>query len=390
MPLSFTDPIHKRVSVSDRHQELIRSVALSRLRNIRQLGFTLSTYSGAVHTRFEHTLGTAAVLDRLLTQFDVTREDIRERYIVSALLSEIGIYPMSYCARAVFDDGKDAKEHYKRLVYTTFLERELGIPWVEEEAFSRSDALAHQWFRDIPGMDEFSYLTPIRLASTIDYVLRDGYYSGRYAGIFDYRFFNTIRLADSYDTRREMRGALRELHRAAHVLNSIYGDRTRRFLTAVLARLGRRLAGKGLLNLNGMKEVSAFVELDDDVFFAAIGAATERAVAAGDDLSGKMFQIVSQTRSVEVRSLQIDDAGPLPRKSDLEAEIAKREAVLADAVVCLGDRLEDDIGFRLFGREFPSYSDAVMSDYFAQLTGLSVPDDRTGLERTGTVSFIVI
>lgn len=390
MPINFVDPIHGAIHVPDRYTPLIHSPAIARLRNVRQLGFTLSSYPGAVHTRFEHTLGTVGVLDRLLSQFGIRDAEQRQPYILNALLTEIGIYPMSYSTRSIFSSGEDGKSAYSEMIYSFSLERDIGVCWSEVARFSDPNADEHAWFRAIPGMNNFQYLSPVKLASTIDYALRDSYYSGRFRGAFDYRFFGTIDLSNIYEAERNIASSLKELHRAVHALNSIYGDRTRRFLTAVLARLVARLTESGYLNIEHLKSPNVYIELDDDVFFATVGSATRRAENAGDDLGARMFQIVSQKRSVAIQSVELENEIKGLDTAELEAEIARKEGLPPAAVFCLGDQLRDEIGFRLFGREFGSYGEAVRSDHFLTLTGLAEPDDRTGLERPNTVSYVLI
>jgi len=50
-------PVHGFVTISDWEREIIEQPAFQRLRRIRQLGWTDQVYPGAMHTRFEHSLG---------------------------------------------------------------------------------------------------------------------------------------------------------------------------------------------------------------------------------------------------------------------------------------------------------------------------------------------
>ena len=51
------DPVHGFIHFSDREKEIIDSIWFQRLRGIKQLALTCVVYPGAMHTRFEHSLG---------------------------------------------------------------------------------------------------------------------------------------------------------------------------------------------------------------------------------------------------------------------------------------------------------------------------------------------
>lgn len=50
-------PVHGFVAFNDWERQIISQPAFQRLRRIRQLAWTDQIYSGAMHTRFEHSLG---------------------------------------------------------------------------------------------------------------------------------------------------------------------------------------------------------------------------------------------------------------------------------------------------------------------------------------------
>ena len=61
MAFRVRDPIHNFVLLPDELQPVVDSAALQRLRGIRQLALASLVYPGAIHTRFDHTLGVANV-----------------------------------------------------------------------------------------------------------------------------------------------------------------------------------------------------------------------------------------------------------------------------------------------------------------------------------------
>lgn len=59
------DPVHGFVSLNEWEHDLIHQPAFQRLRRIRQLAWTEMVYPGAMHTRFEHTLGVMHVASQM-------------------------------------------------------------------------------------------------------------------------------------------------------------------------------------------------------------------------------------------------------------------------------------------------------------------------------------
>ncbi len=60
------DPVHGDIELTREELQLIDTLAFQRLRGIKQLGTANLVYPGATHTRFEHSIGTVHMLDRLL------------------------------------------------------------------------------------------------------------------------------------------------------------------------------------------------------------------------------------------------------------------------------------------------------------------------------------
>jgi len=59
------DPVHGFIRFSDQEKHIINSNPFQRLRRIRQLSTTSFVYPGAVHTRFEHSLGVMELATRM-------------------------------------------------------------------------------------------------------------------------------------------------------------------------------------------------------------------------------------------------------------------------------------------------------------------------------------
>ena len=82
------DSIHGDLHLTDFELKLVDTVEMQRLRRIKQLGFTSLVYPGANHTRFEHSIGTLSLADKLSTRLEL-EEDVVELLRVCALLHDI-------------------------------------------------------------------------------------------------------------------------------------------------------------------------------------------------------------------------------------------------------------------------------------------------------------
>ncbi|KMQ49606.1 phosphohydrolase [Chitinispirillum alkaliphilum] len=111
IPLEIRDPVHGFISLSSWERDIINHPVFQRLRRIRQLGLTDMVYPGAMHTRFEHSLGvmhvatlmfdavTAKSKKILFDELDYNEDGLgRDRQILrlSALLHDVGHSPFSH------------------------------------------------------------------------------------------------------------------------------------------------------------------------------------------------------------------------------------------------------------------------------------------------------
>lgn len=68
------DPVHGDISLTGEELQVLDTVEMQRLRNVRQLGTAYLIYPGAQHTRFEHSVGTAHLVSRLATEINHARD----------------------------------------------------------------------------------------------------------------------------------------------------------------------------------------------------------------------------------------------------------------------------------------------------------------------------
>jgi HD superfamily phosphohydrolase len=97
----INDPVYGFISLpNDLIYDLVGHPWFQRLRNIRQLGLSSLVYPGAVHSRFQHSLGamylTGQAIHTLRTKGIEISEEEEEAVLVAILLHDIGHGPFSH------------------------------------------------------------------------------------------------------------------------------------------------------------------------------------------------------------------------------------------------------------------------------------------------------
>ena len=207
-------PIHGFISLNDWEWEVISQPAFQRLRKIRQLAWTDYVYPGAMHTRFEHSLGVMHTVTLLYDAIRKSSENVltselayndagleRDRQLVrfAALLHDVGHAPFSHASEDLMPDQGNGKryahEDYSVAVIRTALREAIEQhPLNANYGFRAEDIAAligsgnakqSVFWRDlISGQMD---------ADRMDYLLRDTYHAGVQYGRFDlHRLISTI------------------------------------------------------------------------------------------------------------------------------------------------------------------------------------------------------
>lgn len=68
------DPVHGDVALTREEMRVLDTVEMQRLRDVRQLGAAYLVYPGAQHSRFEHSIGTAHLATRMVSEINAARD----------------------------------------------------------------------------------------------------------------------------------------------------------------------------------------------------------------------------------------------------------------------------------------------------------------------------
>ena len=102
------DPIWGEIGITEIEKKIIQTETFNRLQGIKQLSFAYLAFPGAMHSRFEHSIGVMHVTDQLLKSIknegpiiEITPAD-RQLLRLAALLHDIGHSPFSHAMENLF------------------------------------------------------------------------------------------------------------------------------------------------------------------------------------------------------------------------------------------------------------------------------------------------
>lgn len=218
-------PVHGFVTITDWEREIIAQPAFQRLRRIRQLAWTDQVYPGAMHTRFEHSLGVMHVATRLYDSIVERAKPIlvsdlsydergngfeRDRLLVrlTALLHDVGHSPFSHAAEKLFPPKGDGTARYKHEDYSAAIIRTHLREAIEQHPLNQNYRLTADDIADLlegntrAGRALFwlDLISGQMDADRIDYLLRDSLHTGVSYGRFDWqRLINSVAVVPRVD-----------------------------------------------------------------------------------------------------------------------------------------------------------------------------------------------
>jgi len=273
--LDIIDPIHDFIRVNDLELKIIDNPAFQRLRRIRQLSGAHLTYPGAQHTRFEHSLGVmhiAAQAGQVLQEKGILKSDDIENLRLGALLHDIGHGPFSHLFDEVLQQKKKISHESigKKIILQTSIGDTLSKggfdkKFITKLAFGNSNL---QFMNEI--------ISGALSADIMDYLLRDGYYTGAEHAKIDHK-----RITQSLEVHQKKlaleRSALYSfesmMHSRHQMFKAVYFHKTVRSAEVMLLesiRLADEELGFTSLNLDSYLELT-----DESVLFKLLSLSTD-------------------------------------------------------------------------------------------------------------------
>jgi hypothetical protein len=297
--------------------QILDTRAFQRLRRVKQMGFAWQVYSGAEHSRFGHALGAYHVASRVVDQLKL-QDPVRLHVKVAALLHDIGHGPFSHTWEQVFPQF-DHEQWGARIV--TEDEEMSGV--LRELASDLPEVLSQ--FVDKTYKPTFARkLVSSQLdVDRLDYLLRDGHYSGAGYATYDLEWIlHALRIESVHssddpedlviDYRRGMYAVEQYLFARTYMYAQVYHHKAvraaERMFIKLLSRFselavadseppGLELAAK--IARGSTLSVDEFLFLDDYSLFTAIdrwaglgskGAAEAAADPILRDLSNRLIR----------------------------------------------------------------------------------------------------
>jgi uncharacterized protein len=200
-PFKICDPVHGFIRFGAFEQQVIDSAPFQRLRYIHQLGTVYLVYPGATHTRFEHSLGVMELVSRIyatliaphnqVVALDKNSEELHYWLLIlrlAALCHDMGHLPFSHTAEKSLLPEGGHEQVTAKLICSAHLQkiwRQIGLQAendILKLAITEPNAHLTPWEKMLSQIiteDNFG-------ADRIDYLIRDGHYTGVGYGHFDY------------------------------------------------------------------------------------------------------------------------------------------------------------------------------------------------------------
>lgn len=188
------DPVHGDITLSAAEAAVLDCPQVQRLRGIRQLGAAYLVYPGALHTRFDHSLGVCAlshrILDGLARAGQLIPDEVRQSVGIAALLHDVTHIPFGHTLE---DERRLFPRHDKGSRWQRLLAGELGETLERMQLLSSVRSLLEN------GSGTPRWASQL-IASTIDadlldYLRRDAWFTGL-ATAYDDRIFQYFTVAD--------------------------------------------------------------------------------------------------------------------------------------------------------------------------------------------------
>ena len=190
MSVQIRDPVHNFIELREKEQRLLSTPALQRLRRIRQLALASLVYPGALHTRFDHTLGVMHVAGQMAESLELDPDSVATVRL-AAILHDIGHGPFSHVSEYALERYADRRSLLREQKKEKIHEIVTGIMIANDPELDLNNADRDKFGRLLATGYGERILRQIVSgpldADKQDYLLRDSYFCGVQYGVYDLR-----------------------------------------------------------------------------------------------------------------------------------------------------------------------------------------------------------
>ncbi|MCK4478331.1 HD domain-containing protein, partial [Candidatus Bathyarchaeota archaeon] len=260
------DPVHGYVYINETERDIIDSFPMQRLHRLRQLAGAEYVYPGANHTRFEHSIGTMYLAQKLtensnLSQY-LSKEEAQTIHF-AALLHDVGHGPFSHVFEHLLEKFLD-KTHEEM---TVWIVQKSELSDILEKAGYDAKTVAKLATGSLHLKGKMFMDQIIQSAvdvDKLDFIVRDSYHTGAEYGNVD--VFRIIHMLDVLNDNIAVdSGALSALESfilaRIESFKSIYFHRVSRAAQIMLATAMEK--AKDELNLINFKTPEEYLALND-------------------------------------------------------------------------------------------------------------------------------
>jgi len=281
------DPVHGDIALSALERGVLDLPAVQRLRGVKQLGTASFVYPGAVHTRFDHSLGASHVAHRIVAELrrdgvEITAA-LEELIGVATLLHDVTHVPFGHTLE---DERRLFPRHDKGSRLGRLLDGALGDGLARLGVRREVAALLGSGEAGLPAWAGEIVSSTVD-ADLLDYLRRDTYFAGL-AHDYDDRVFHYFTIADAHLAlsmskhgmdRPDARSEVIQLLRMRYFLTErVYYHHTKVVAGAMISKAVELALEHGLLAEPDLLELNDWTLLDrlQHLGVPAIAALIER------------------------------------------------------------------------------------------------------------------
>lgn len=338
--MEVRDPIHGFIQYEDKEERIINTRVFQRLRNIKQLALASYVYPGALHTRFDHSLGVMHLARKIAERLELSKKI--KIVTLAGLLHDIGHGPFSHISEQILErftlNLKDLLNKW-RADNAHELMSILIIKFNKELRKFMSNSEREEIIKILQKHEkrflEKDIVSGPLDADKLDYLLRDTYFTGVKYGVFDIdKIIESMvkipigREIFQIGIKEEGVYALEQFLLASyHMKMQVYYHRIRRIIDAMLIRGVEFAIKSGLEELRevfSIKDneefVKKYIEFDDYKLIDLI-------LNKGDKISKEYFIRIKNRRLFKEIC-----------KIELSKEELKVDAVIYDRIMEMGEK----------------------------------------------------